>query len=338
MRYRTLGKTGLKVSEIGIGGIGAAGKYGPIIPKSCSPNEAQPRTYKNVQLYPVAPEEFARTMTRASEFGINFVDTAPSYGDSEKVIGHHLKDHRDQWLVSTKVGKCGGWGDGALASRDEIMEQFEESLARLQLDYIDLLLIHSLDQYGEGETAIQRVLQPGGMVDTLKELKQQGKIGFFGASGQLPELVLAAKSGEFDVLLTYNTFNLLIQDAQKELFPLAREKGIGIILGGAFYQGLLTGDPEFVLERKDKFFEKNDPAFYETQKMVRQVERLMEYVGHDRRAMQNLALRFALSDPAVSVVVSGISLPEEAQANAAACESGPLPEVEIKEIKKLLNQ
>ena len=69
MEYRVLGRTGLKVSQVGMGGIGAMGKYGP-----------------------VTPGQFAMTMARASELGMNFLDTAPAYGDSEVVLGHYLKD------------------------------------------------------------------------------------------------------------------------------------------------------------------------------------------------------------------------------------------------------
>ena len=84
MRYRMLGRTEMNVSEIGMGGIGAMGKYGP-----------------------VTPDEFATTMARASMLGMNFLDTAPGYGDSEVVFGHYLKDHRQDWTVCTKIGTCG---------------------------------------------------------------------------------------------------------------------------------------------------------------------------------------------------------------------------------------
>src|SRR3972149_3718695 len=123
MRYRVLGKTGVKVSEIGMGGVSAMGKYGPVGSKGCDSKTAETKKFKGMLIYNVEYESFERMMSRAEELGINFIDTAPSYGDSEKVFGRFLKNHRDKWIVCTKVGTCGSWGSGALMSRKEIFEQ-----------------------------------------------------------------------------------------------------------------------------------------------------------------------------------------------------------------------
>ena len=331
MRYRTLGKSGLKVGEVGIGGMGAAGKYGPIVPPGASPDMLQPHDYNTVKLFQVVPATFAETMACASSAGMNFVDTAPSYGDSELVFGQYLKDHREQWLVCSKIGVCGSWGDSRMPTRDEIFEQVRNSLSRLQIDRLDLVLIHSLDQYGERENAVDRVRSEG-MLDAMHELQQANLVGLIGASGQLPELVPAVQSGVFDVVLTYNSFNLLVQDAKEILFPLARQMGTGVILGGAFYQGLLTGNPEIVLKRKEEFFEPSDPAYYQTRELVARVERLTTFVDNDAASLRRLALRFALSEPAVSVLVTGMSRPQEAVENAAAAELDPMTEAEIETV------
>ena len=337
MEYRTLGRTNLRVSVIGMGGVSAAGKYGPVTEGDSGSAESRTHIFKGMRFYEVVPDSFARVMSRAEELGMNFVDTAPSYADSELVLGHYFRDHRDRWLICTKVGVCGSWGSGELMSRDMIFEQVSQSLQRLQVDYVDLILIHSLDQYGEGESTLESVLAPGGMIEPLRELQKQGKTRFIGVSGQLPELIPATKSGAFDVILTYNTFNLLIQDAQQELFPIARENNVGVILGGAFHQGLLTGNPDFVLERKEEFFEKKDPAYYRTQELMSRVERLMEFVGGDARALRQLAIRFTLSDPVVSVVVSGAKTPQEVEDNVAASELGPLTEAEMESVMAVVN-
>lgn len=128
MRYRILGRTGLKVSEIGMGGIGAMGKYGAI-----------------------TADEFACTMARAEELGMNFLDTAPSYGSSEAVFGRYLRSHRSRWIVCTKVGGCGdGYTtDLSTPGRGAVRSQFYQSQQRLKVDYVDIALIHSIDQYGE---------------------------------------------------------------------------------------------------------------------------------------------------------------------------------------------
>jgi aryl-alcohol dehydrogenase-like predicted oxidoreductase len=169
-------------------------------------------------------------------------------------------------------------------------------------------------------------------------LKKLGKVRFIGTSGQLPELIPAAKSWVFDVILTYNTFNLLVQDANDELFPLARKKNIGIILGGALYQGLLTGNPEFVLKKKEDFYEKEDPAYYRTEELMARLNRLMKYVKGDASALRQLAFRFALSEPVVSVVVTAMRSVEEVEENVAASDKGPLTQDETNEIMVVLNK
>lgn len=307
MEYRKLGKTGLKVSPIGMGGIGAMGKYGP-----------------------VSPEQFADTMARASQFGLNFLDTAPGYGESEAVFGHYLKDHRQDWTVCTKIGTCGD----TLATRF-VVEQCDQSLARLRVDHLDLLLIHSIDQYGDGEGALGRVRETG-MLDAMKGLQREGKVSFIGVSGQLSALVPAVASGEFDVALTYNSYNLLIREAEEALLPLAEERNVGVVLGGAFYQGLLTGLGDRLVPEKGRWFEKEDPGLHQTDTLVKRVRALRKMVGGDARALTRLALRFALSDPRVSVVVSGMSRPEEVEENAAAVEAGPLSETERTQIDEAL--
>ncbi len=305
MRYRTLGRTGLKVSEIGIGGIGAMGKYGTM-----------------------SPEEFSVTMARATQRGVNFLDTAPAYGDSESVFGYHLKNHRKDWIVCTKIGTCGSWGSGELLTREEIFRQVEQSLSRLRIEHIDLLLIHSIDQFGEGATAADRVLNHSDMLDAMKKLQAHGKVRFIGTSGHLPELVPAASSGAFDVVLTYNTYNLLVQEAHEQLFPLAQKLELGVILAGAFYQGLIT-NPDFVLQKKEIWFEKADPGFFDTEGLMRKRAALLEYAGGDIGRLAQLAVRFALSHPTVSTVVSGVRFPEEVEQNAAASDRGALSEDEI---------
>ncbi len=342
MQYRILGRTGLKLSAIGIGGVGAMGKYGPLAANgTAAPPSGEPKKYRNVRYYDVAAEGFTRTMARAEQLGVNFLDTAPSYGDSEAVFGHYLKDraHREKWIVCTKVGVCGSWGDGGAMTCKNIFDQCDRSLQQLGIDQIDLLLIHSLDQYGQAEQAVERVLRPGGMVEALQELKTRGKIRFFGVSGQLRELICAAKTDVFDVLLTYNSYNLLVRDAAEELLPIARRRNLGVILGGAYYQGLLTGDPEAAaLKCKEEFFETNDPALHRTEEIMRCVARLRQFAGGSAADLRRLAMRFCLSQDAVSVVVTGIRSPREVEENVAAVEAGALDESEQTQVARLLRE
>ena len=340
MRYRTLGRTGLEVSEIGIGGIGPMGKYGPVAANGSSPSAANAETkaYRTVRSFDVVPEGFARTMARAEELGVNFLDTAPSYGDSELVFGHHLKDpqNRRQWIVCTKVGACGSWGKGDTLPRQHIFDQAEASLKRLQVEQIDILLIHSIDQYGRGEEAVQRVVE-GGMVEALTELKASGKIRYFGVSGQLPELTCAARTGLFDVTLAYSTFNLLVRDAAKEFLPVALEQNLGVLLGGVFHSGLLAGDPNCQsLTDLARFFEKNDPGLANADRMVAAAGRLQAFAGGRPEDLRRLGIRFALSSEAVSTIVSGIRSIAEIEENVAAVDAGPLTARELAELAEFM--
>ena len=307
MRYRTLGRTGLSLSEIAFGGTGAMGKYGA-----------------------VTPDAFDQVMTRATQLGVNLIDTAPSYGNSEQVIGHHLAGSRDKWIVCTKVSVCGP-GDGAVREADvqEAMRSFPDSLADLRTDYVDILLIHSIEQYGRGPAAAERILERGGIVDAMRALQREGRVRFIGVSGHVNELVHAVKTGEFDVALTYNSFNLLVQEAQAELLPAARQGDVGVLLGGALYQGLLAGITDFLLARKGEFFEKCDPAYHRTEELVNRAERLLAHFGNDAPALRQAAIRFSLSDPAVSAILSSMFRMEHVEQNCAASDPEPLSQEEI---------
>jgi D-threo-aldose 1-dehydrogenase len=340
MRYRTLGRTGIQVSEIGIGGIGPMGKYGPVAEDGTSPTPAAPpdKLYRHIPHFDVAVDGFARTMARASELGVNVLDTAPSYGDSEVVFGHYLKDpaRRRQWVVCTKTGVCGNMGDGGALESGEIIAQVEASLRRLQIEQIDILLIHSIDQYGCGEEAVERVIQAG-MVEALEQLKEAGKIRCFGVSGQLPELIPAARTGLFDVTLAYATYNLLVRDAAAEFLPLARQLDLGVLLGGVFHSGLLAGDPSCQsLTDLPRFFETQDPGLEQADRMVDSARRLQALAGGRPADLRRLGLRFALSHPAVSTIVSGVRSIDEIEENATAIEAGILTEAETADLEQVV--
>ena len=307
MQYRTLGRTGLSVSEIAFGGIGAMGKYGA-----------------------VTAEQFSEVMGRASELGMNLLDTAPAYGKSQRVFGHHLARHRENWLVCTKIGACGP-GDGSTLEpgADRIVSSVPESLSELQTDHVDILLIHSIEQYGRGPAAAEKVLERDGLVDRMRQLQREGRVRFIGVSGHVDELCHALRTDEFDVVLTYNSFNLLVQDAQSELFSLARERNTGVLLGGALYQGLLAGLADFLVPRKSSFFEKLDPAFQRTDEFVARAARLLEHFDGDGRSLRQAAVRFSLSDPAVSSILSAMFRMEHVEENCAASDLPPLTGSEI---------
>ena len=307
MRYRKLGRTGLEVGVVGVGGSGAMGVYGD-----------------------VTPEGFSQMLSRATELGFNLLDTAPAYGDSEAVFGYHLKDHRADWIVCTKVGHCGP-PDGSKRDIDPhaILADFPGSLQRLNTDHVDILLIHSLEQYGAQSLAAERLLMRGGLVDQMRKLQAEGRVRFIGVSGHVPELVHAAATGQFDVILTYNSFNLLVQEADAQLFDTARQGNLGVLLGGPLYQGMLAGNMDQLIERKARFFEQSDPAYYRTDQLVERVKRLLAHHHNDGRALRQSAIRYSLSHPAVSVLLSAMNRTNQVEENAATVDLPPLTDSEI---------
>jgi aryl-alcohol dehydrogenase-like predicted oxidoreductase len=211
MQYRTLGRTGLEVSEVGVGGaqFGLTNYMGKWDAFS---DEAQRAT--------------TDTIHRALELGYNYFDTAPGYGDgrSEEMVGVALKGHRDEVVIATKVSG-GHW------TPDEIRDSVEASLRRLQTDVIDVIQFHGGWYHREQVDAIQR---KGGL-DAFLELKEQGKVRFLGFTCEGPsagvEELIA--TGAFDVMQT--RYNLMYQHPSdwhnnEGIIRQADAQGMGIVL------------------------------------------------------------------------------------------------------------
>jgi len=190
MEKRRLGRTGLHVSFIGFGGI-------PII--ALSRDEAE------------------KVVRYAYEKGINYFDTARSYGDSEEKIGAALKGVRDKVIIATKTHQK--------TKEDAARAGLKQSLRNLQTDRIDLVQLHGIDS----QETLKKAMDPDGSLAALKEAKAQGKIDYIGITGHNPYvLVKAIKTGEFDTVLV--PLNILDRIATEELIPLAKELDIGIII------------------------------------------------------------------------------------------------------------
>ncbi len=196
MRYRTLGRTGLRVSEVGLG------------------------TSKGL-VEKLSREEGERLIARAIELGINFIDTARCYakGEAEARVGQAIKGQRDKVYVCTK---CGHYPDmEAGFSRKGMLEALEASLQKLGTDYVDVYLLHS-------PKAAQ--LEPGSeAIQTLVELKEKGKVRFIGASLDWPgELWQGLEQDEFDVLeISYNIAELYPEEG---FFEACQEKQVGLVI------------------------------------------------------------------------------------------------------------
>jgi D-threo-aldose 1-dehydrogenase len=249
----------------------------------------------------------------ALSLGIRLLDTAPLYGAgrSEQRVGAALQGvPRDSFVISTKVGRR-VIGQGEVVydwSRDGIMRGIEESLARLQLDYVDILLIHDPDAVFQ--TALD-VVYP-----ILDDLRRQGMVRAIGAGMNQWEMERDfANAADFDCFLLAGRYTLLEQEAAGEFLPLCQARNIGLYLGGVLNSGILaTG----ALPGATYNYAPAPPAIMER---VRRLEQVCERHGV---ALHNAAMQFPLAHPAVTAVLVGARSPGEVDAAAAALAT-PLP-------------
>jgi aryl-alcohol dehydrogenase-like predicted oxidoreductase len=305
MRYRPLGSTGLRVSEIGFGawGIGKTMWMG------------------------AEDQESLRALGRAADLGINFFDTARVYGDghSERLIGRFLKEHPGDFLVASKIPpKNGLWParSGTTAAetfpRMHILRITEESLQNLGREVIDLMQFHVWSD--------EWVDDPE-WFEGIQELKRQGKIRFFGVSinDHAPESALKlVASGKVDVVqVIYNIFD---QSPEQELFGLCQKHGIGVIARVPFDEGGLTATitPETTFPERDwrnRYFRGE-----RKREVFERGERLKELLGDDARTLPELALRFCLHHDAVSTVIPGMRTTAHVESNCAVSDGKKLSE------------
>ncbi|MCX4967787.1 aldo/keto reductase [Streptomyces sp. NBC_00654] len=302
MRYRELGSSGLSVSEIGYGawGIGESGWVG------------------------ASEDESVRALHRAIDLGVNFIDTARGYGESERIVGRVVRERTgDQVRVATKVPpKNGMWPapDGLDPSETfpgaHIRESLETSLLAAGLDHFDVLQFHVWNDDWVGR---------GDWLETIAELKQEGKIGLFGVSvnDHRPDSTLElVRSGNVDsVQVIYNIFD---QSPADELFPACEEHGVGVIVRVALDEGGLTGRitagttfPEG--DWRNRYFRDDRPAQVE-----KRVASIVADLGIAPDEIAENALRFVLSSPAVSTVIPGMRTLRNVERNTALSDGHPL--------------
>ncbi len=314
MRYRTLGKTGLSVSEIGFGAWAIGG------PAMLGKN--------TIGWGPVDDATSLRALQTCLDVGINFVDTADVYGwgHSEELIGQAFKGKRDQVIIATKVGNRldpqGNWIKDF--SRQWVMQAVEASLRRLQTDYLDVYQLHSPDadfRYSEA------------VFEVFEELQESGKIRFYGVSiGPVThglEISKQNKGSFFQVV-----YNLLRREGESKLFPVAREKNIGIIARVPLASGFLTGK----FKKGHRFHPDDHRSKLSGEEIDRTIDRVeqLRFLEDDKRTLAQAALQFCLSHPAVSVCIPGAKTPEQVRMNAAASELGPLTKPELEQIDRVL--
>ncbi len=282
MQYRNLGRTGLKVSAYGLGALMFATRIG-------NPD----------------PEDSVRIVHKALDAGINLIDTADAYGDSEEVVGRALEGRRDRVVLTTKFGRpVGSDPNQQGASRRWIVRAVEDSLRRLRTDYIDVYQLHRPDP----DTDVEETLA------ALTDLVRSGKIRAFGTSAlPVSDLVEAHGVAERRGLLRFRTeqppYSILSRGIEREVLPVAQRYGMGVLVWGPLGQGMLTGrvrrgQPNDVTRaRMMKAFEDD--------RRLEAVEKLVPLAAEAGLTMPHLAMAFAITHPGVSSALLGVRTMEQ---------------------------
>ncbi|RLD66976.1 MAG: aldo/keto reductase [Bacteroidetes bacterium] len=302
MKKRKLGNTGLEVSEIGFGAWAIGGSWGK-----------------------QSEEDSQLGLETALDRGVNFIDTAAGYGNgkSERIIGEFLKSRSERIFVCTKTPPAPGkWPPSPYCKIEErysekyLRENVEERMKNLQVESLDVLLLHTWTRAWNDNPVALKILQ---------KMKAEGLIKQIGIS--TPEhdqncVVQLMRDGMVDVLqVIYNIFE---QEPAAQLFPVAQETGTGIIVRVAFDEGVLTGK----YTGKETFgpddFRSNYFAGDRLARGVRRTEKIKKEFKESAYTMPELALKFALSHEAVSTVIPGIRNQQQAIMNTSVSE---LPEL-----------
>ncbi len=287
---RVLGKTGLEVTELAMGGLFIASLF----------NEF---------------EDAKATIHRAVELGINYLDTAPTYGNSEEVVGKALAEIDAPLIISTKLGGRPEPFDPQ--NRDALLRSFDESLRLLGRDCIDILMIHEPDRPGEYQWWTDWETFTGPVNDVLDELKGDGRIRFTGLGGttvyELPHII---NTGRFDVVLSAFNYSLLWREAEHAVLPAAKAQNMGIIIGSPLQQGALARCYDQQV---------NAGARWLSPPRRQQFKALYALVDELEMPLAELAIRFVISNPDISCTLMGARSPQEVELNVASVARGPLP-------------
>ena len=293
MEYRRLGNSGLKVSEVGLGG-------------------------NNFGWW--ADEQASIPVVHAAiDLGINFIDTADIYdrGHSEEYVGEALKGKRTNVVIATKFANpMGDDANQCGASRRYIMQAVEASLRRLQTDYIDLYQIHMPD----ATTPIEETLR------ALDDLIHDGKVRYIGCSNfaawQLCEALWTSRTNNLHSFVSVQPmYNILARQVERELMPCCQAYGVGIIPYSPLASGFLTGKYRKGEEPPaGARLSGTDPRFQRmfTDENWNRLEKLENYAREREHTVGELAIAWLLAKPMMATVIAGARKVEQVPANVAA--------------------
>ena len=297
-----IGRTGLRVTRLGLGGVALSGA-----PPSTDPHQPAPE------------DEALALIGKSLALGLNYLDTAPMYGvgESERRYGQALRGvPRDRYVLSTKVGRvldAAEPGSNRLAwsfdfSGAGARRSFQSSMERLGLERVDILFIHDPDDHYEQALAEA--------FPVLVELQNTGRVRAIGAGINQWQMELAfARQGHCDCFLLAGRYTLLDQTALLELLPYCVERGIAVVAGGPYNSGILA-----VGARAGATFNYRAAA----PEMMDKAARIGEVCAHHGVPLKAAALQFILAHPAIVSVIPGARSIEEVEDNARMVEH-PIP-------------
>ena len=283
MEKRALGNTGLEVTLLGYGAI-------PIGDRELS------------------EEAVERTINTVLDSGVNFVDTAPDYWDSEERIGKYISHRRSEYYLATKCG-CditeSGEPLGHIWTKEKLISNLELSLRRMRTDYVDIWQIHNayVDDVDQGE-----------LLAVMEEVKRSGKVRHISVSSHLPHVRTFIERGDFE---TYQITYSALDRAHEMVIGEASASGCGVIVRG--YVGSVGSKT-----RRPKRLELWKKA------------NLDELLGEGESRFQFL-LRFTISHKGISTTIVGTSNADHLAENLASIEAGPLPNATYEEAKRRLD-
>jgi L-galactose dehydrogenase len=291
MQYRRLGKTEMNVSIIGFG----ASPLGNVF-EDCDENIG------------------IESVHCAIDHGINFFDVAPFYGITlaETRLGKALVGKRKDIILATKCGRY-GLRDFDF-SYDRIIKSVDESLKRLNTDYIDLFQLHDIE-FGSKEQVLNEALP------AIQKIKESGKARFIGITG-LPVNYLAeiARNIEIDTVLSWAHFNLLADEINAELVPLSKEKDFGLLNAAPLVQRILSDAPI--------------PSWHNAPSQVQAIQPALLNICHKYGVhLSDVAIRFALDNPDIATTIVGMCDSSTVKKNVSVLDfsipDGLLNEIEL---------
>jgi len=283
MEQRKLGRTDIVASVLGFGG-------------------------SEIGYQSVSPRTVARLLGSALDAGLNVIDTAECYDDSESLIGKAIGARRRDVALFTKCGHAGGWSS-ADWRRAPLLASIERSLRRLATDYVDLIQLHSCS-LGE--------LKKGEAIEALERARERGWARYIGYSGDGEAARYAVQCGRFDTLQT--SVSIADQDAVERTLPLASARSMGVIAKRPLANVAWS------------YAKKPAEPYYQTYwSRLRKLD--YPFLKASPDAAVGTALRFTLRVPGVHTAIVGTTKPERWQANAALLQAGALPAAEFGRIR-----